>query len=136
MLKVTISSFAYKNGLPTDDSGNGGGYVFDCRALANPYRDGKYRYFSGNMPEIEAFFLEHPSINSFITNVCALIDVSVENYLERKFTDLQINFGCTGGQHRSVYLAEQICKYLSDKYGNSLILQITHREQKNWLLQR
>ena len=134
MLKVTISSFAYKNGLPTDDSGNGGGYIFDCRALANPYRDEKYRYFSGNMPELEPFFLQHPTVNSFINNVSAIIDISVENYLEREFTDLQINFGCTGGQHRSVYLAKQIYKYLFDKYDTKLVLELTHREQKNWLL--
>lgn len=132
MLNVTITSFSYKKGMPLDKTGNGGGYVFDCRGLPNPYKSKEYRHFSGNMPEIEEFFSAHPIIEEFARRIFATVEISIDNYIERDFDSLQISFGCTGGQHRSVYLAEQTEKYLAKKYEGKLIAQVIHREEKSW----
>ncbi len=134
MLKVTINSFAYKNGLPTDESGNGGGFIFDCRGLPNPYKNEKFRYFSGNMSEIEDFFSGNPVVNNFLNHIIAVTDICILNYIERDFDNLQISFGCTGGQHRSVYLAEKLNKAIKQKYHAKVVTQLTHREESQWIL--
>lgn len=133
MLKVTIISFAYKHGLPEDRSGNGGGYVFDCRGLPNPYKSDRYRYFSGNMPEIHPFFNSEPMMSDYIRKVENLLGISIENYLHRNFENLHIAFGCTGGQHRSVYCGEQIAEILAVKYRDKIDIDITHRERQSWI---
>lgn len=125
-LTITIYSFAYKNGLPVDDSGNGGGYVFDCRAIRNPGRYEEYKALTGVDRPVVNFLEADGEIAGFMKNVYALADKHVSRYLERKFTHLMFCFGCTGGRHRSVYAAQHLAVYLSGKYPLELILQ--HRE--------
>lgn len=133
MLKITIYSFSYKKGIPLDESGNGGGFVFDCRGMDNPYKYNEFRLFSGLDDEIELFFKNKMDMKSFIDLTKKLIDIPTKNYIERDFSNLMISFGCTGGQHRSVYAAKKIGQYLKEKYLN-IEIDIIHRERKNWIL--
>jgi RNase adaptor protein for sRNA GlmZ degradation len=128
-LIININSFSYKRGIPVDESLNGGGYVFDCRLLPNPGRFEQYKHLTGKDDEVIDFFNNAPELNTFFKNVFELIDNHVETYSARGFTHLMINFGCTGGQHRSVYSAEQMAKHLKSKYPQ-LIVNIRHREQE------
>lgn len=127
-LTVTVGSFSYKKGLPEDHHGNGGGYLFDCRALPNPGRYAEYRSFTGKDPSVIAFLQAEPAVDAFLEHAFALVDASVEKYIERRFTSLTVYFGCTGGQHRSVYCAEQLAKHLRQQYP-TVQLQLHHREQ-------
>lgn len=123
-LKVTVSSFSYKHGIPTDNSGNGGGFVFDCRALPNPGRYEKYKNLTGRDQEVIDFFAEvNDKMQAFLNPIRQLAAISIEKYMERGFTSLVLNFGCTGGQHRSVYCAEQIAKWIRDTYNVELVLK-------------
>ncbi len=114
-LTVRIQSFSYKDGLPTDEKGHGGGYVLDCRALPNPGRFTQYAALTGQDDAVIAFLRNEPAVGDFLGHVFALIDQTVENYQTRNFTDLIVAFGCTGGQHRSVYCAEQLAAHLREK---------------------
>ena len=127
-LTVTVQSFSYKKGLPEDNSGNGGGFIFDCRALPNPGREKKYATFTGKDDCVKEYLEQYQEVETFVGHVCALVDMSVDNYLERKFTHLTVNFGCTGGQHRSVYFAERTAKHLQEKYPQ-IVVDLRHREQ-------
>lgn len=124
--RLTIYSFSYKKGLPSDDTGNGGGFVFDCRAIENPGRYAEYKTLTGKDEEVINFFKNNSSIDVFIKDVLAIVEPSVETYIKRGFTSLMINFGCTGGQHRSVYCAENVYKYFKDKYN--IDIKLIHRE--------
>ncbi len=124
-LKVTISSFSYKKGFPADISGNGGGFVFDCRCLSNPGRYSEYKKVTGKDQAVIDFFSKQTDIHEFLDKVYSIVDMAVENYIERKFGNLMINFGCTGGQHRSVFCAENLNNYLKKKYGVETILRHT-----------
>ena len=126
-LKVRVFSFSYKKGIPADTSGNGGGYVFDCRATHNPGRYEPYKKLTGlDQPVID--FLENDGeIITFLDNIYKLADAHVERYMERGFTSLMFSFGCTGGQHRSVYSAQHLAEHINEKYG--IEVSITHREQ-------
>ncbi|MDD2411632.1 MAG: RNase adapter RapZ [Bacteroidales bacterium] len=128
ILTVQINSFSFKKGLPTDDSGNGGGFIFDCRSLPNPGRLPEYKTLTGMDFEVIEYLEKHPIIETFKQHVFSMVDISVQNYLERGFTNLQINFGCTGGQHRSVYFAEELSKHIKQTYNAKIILH--HREQQ------
>jgi UPF0042 nucleotide-binding protein len=130
-LHITIQSFSYRKGYPEDPTGNGGGFVFDCRGILNPYRFGDLRYLTGKDKEIAVFFAQETQMPEFLKSVENSISISVDNYLNRNFSDLQINFGCTGGQHRSVYAAEQIAEYIRKKYPQTVIT-LNHTNQKNW----
>lgn len=127
-LTVTVGSFSYKKGLPTDSSGNGGGFIFDCRALPNPGRYPEYRNVTGKDPSVIAFLQKEDSVTQFLEHAYALVSQSVKKYTERKFSHLQVSFGCTGGQHRSVYCAEFIAQRLRENFDCHVVLH--HREQE------
>lgn len=126
-LTVRVMSFAYKKGIPDDTSGNGGGYVFDCRAVNNPGKYERYKPFIGlDAPVIE--FLERDGeIITFLEHVYGLVDASVQRYIDRGFTNLMVAFGCTGGQHRSVYAAQHLAERLNKKFN--VKVELVHREQ-------
>lgn len=126
-LVVKVNSFAYKNGIPADDSGNGGGHVFDCRAIHNPGRFDKYKPLTGRDHEVARFLEDETEMPAFLTSVFAIVDASVEKYLARGFTSLMVSFGCTGGRHRSVYAAERLARHIHDKYN--VEVRLNHREQ-------
>lgn len=128
-LTVRIQSFSFKNGLPHDDAGHGGGFVFDCRALPNPGRLEKFRAQTGNDPEVIAFLENEVEVHGFMTHVRDLADQVVENYRRRNFTDLSIAFGCTGGQHRSIYCANKLAQHLREKY--QVNVEVLHRDLQN-----
>lgn len=125
-LNVKIFSFAYKKGIPVDTSGNGGGYVFDCRSVNNPGKYEYYRQFTGMDKEVIKFLEDDGEILTFLDSVYALVDAHVKRFIERKFTNLQVCFGCTGGQHRSVYSAEHLAAHLARKFD--VRISVTHRE--------
>ena len=125
-LTVRVSSFSYLNGgLPTDESGHGGGWVFDCRFLPNPGREERFAALTGRDAEVAAFLEAEPAVGAFLERVNALIDHAVSNYRERNFTDLSVAFGCTGGRHRSVYCAEQLAEHLRSR---GVAAEVQHRE--------
>lgn len=126
-LCVRIFSFSYKKGIPTDESGNGGGYVFDCRSTHNPGRYAPYKALTGLDQAVIDFLEEDGEILEFLTHVYALAEVHVQRYIDRGFTDLMFAFGCTGGQHRSVYSAQHLAEHLHQKFG--IEVKLLHREQ-------
>ena len=126
-LKVKVFSFAYKKGIPNDPSGNGGGYVFDCRAINNPGKYERYKPFTGLDQPVIKYLEDDGEILKFLDHVYPLVDSSVSRYIERGFTSLMISFGCTGGQHRSVYCAQHLAEHISKKYG--VQVDLVHREQ-------
>ncbi len=128
-LTIRISSFSYKKGIPKDPSGNGGGFVFDCRAIHNPGRYPEYKHLTGKDHQVQEFLEEKSTIADFLTAVFSLVSHSVEVYSSRGFSHLSVNFGCTGGQHRSVYSAEKLAEYLKNNYPVTVVLQ--HIEQDN-----
>ena len=131
MLTVTVLSFSYKKGLPADESGNGGGFVFDCRAIHNPGRYEPYKALDGRDGPVKAFLEEDGEILAFLDHCFALVDASAERYIKRGFTDLQVAFGCTGGQHRSVYSAEAMARHLREKFSpEELAVNLFHRERR------
>lgn len=125
-LSVHIYSFAYKKGIPADTTGNGGGYVFDCRSVNNPGKYEYYRQFNGTDPEVIKFLEDDGEVFTFLDSVYKLVDAHAKRFIERKFTNLQVCFGCTGGQHRSVYCAEHMARHLKDKFD--IKVTVTHRE--------
>lgn len=130
-LVITINSFSYKKGLPTDSSENGGGFIFDMRGILNPGRFDEYKKLSGQDKPVQDFLEQRTKMNTFLNSVWDLIDITVENYLSRDFESLQINFGCTGGQHRSVFAAEQTARHLKNKYKVNVVL--AHTNKNNWV---
>lgn len=128
-LNVTVTSFSFKKGIPEDPSGNGGGYVFDCRSIHNPGRYKQYKQLTGMDKEVIDFLEEDGEILSFLDHVYGVVDPHVETYASRGFTSLMVNFGCTGGQHRSVYCAEHLARHLVSRYPD-IRVRLMHREQK------
>ena len=127
-LTVRITSFSYKKGIPGDPSGNGGGYVFDCRAIHNPGKYEAYKQLTGRDDAVIRFLEKDGEILTFLEHVYALTDAHIQRYLERGFTHLDIHFGCTGGQHRSVYAAEHVAKHVHERFNVRVLL--IHREQQ------
>ena len=126
-LSVTITSFSYKREFPIDLADNGGGFVFDCRGLNNPGRHLEYKLLSGRHPDVIRFLINNSNVDEFMDNVYKLVDSTIEKYLELGFKNLMVNFGCTGGQHRSVYCADKLYEYLKNKYDINVFL--SHIEQ-------
>lgn len=126
-LVVRVFSFSYKKGIPDDESGNGGGYVFDCRSTHNPGRYEPYKKLTGLDEPVIRFLEDDGEILDFLKPVYQLADHHVERYMQRGFTSLMFSFGCTGGQHRSVYSAQHLAEHIHEKYG--VEVRITHREQ-------
>ena len=126
-LVVRIFSFSYKKGIPVDISGNGGGYVFDCRSTHNPGRYAPYKRLTGLDREVKQFLEDDGEILRFLNHVYPIAEAHVQRYVERGFTDLMFSFGCTGGQHRSVYSAQHLAEHLHRKFGVEIRLE--HREQ-------
>jgi hypothetical protein len=125
-LVVRIFSFSFHRGLPKDETGNGGGFVFDGRSLPNPGREERFKTQSGKDAPVIEYLNQQESVHQFLASVMSLVDASVSNYQQRGFKNLMLSFGCTGGQHRSVYLAEQVAKRLRGRPGVELV--VTHRE--------
>lgn len=126
-LTVKVMSFSYRKGIPEDTSGNGGGYVFDCRYVHNPGRYDEYKPLTGLDKPVIDFLENDGEITEFLSHVYALADAHVKRYLERGFTSLMICFGCTGGQHRSVYSAQHTAEHIHNKFG--VRVELVHREQ-------
>lgn len=126
-LTVRVFSFAYKKGIPNDVTGNGGGYVFDCRAINNPGKYERYKPFTGLDANVIRFLEEDGEVTTFLEHCHALTDATIERYIERGFTNLMISYGCTGGQHRSVYCAQHTAEHIAKKFN--VKVELIHREQ-------
>jgi aminoglycoside/choline kinase family phosphotransferase len=131
-LTLKIRSFSYKVALPEDQSDNGGGFLFDCRAVHNPGRYAEYKSLTGRDESVKAFLEALPETHQFFANATALVEASVKRYLERGFSDLLVGFGCTGGQHRSVYFADRLAKELASRYPVKIDLVHIEQEKKHW----
>ncbi len=133
-LTVQINSFSYKAGIPKPSGPHGGGFVFDCRGILNPGRYAAYKFLTGNDDMVQQFLERESKMPDFMNYVFALVSINVEDYIARGFEQLSVSFGCTGGQHRSVYAANQLAKYLKTRYNvNSTV---THCNEERWVLQK
>lgn len=131
-LEIQVCSFSYKGGIPKSNSPHGGGYVFDCRGLLNPGRYAAFKHLTGHDELVRQFLERETRMPDFMNHVYALVSINVEDYLARGFEQLSVSFGCTGGQHRSVYAAEQLAKYLRSRYNVNAT--VTHLNEKKWVL--
>ena len=129
MLNIDIHSFSYKKGgIPKDQSDNGGGFAFDCRGILNPGRIEEYKALTGKDSSVQEFLETKTEMPDFLELAKKIVSININNYLERNFENLQINFGCTGGQHRSVYAAEKMADFIRQKYPEAAV-HIHHDEQ-------
>ena len=125
-LTVRIMSFSFHRGMPKDESGHGGGFVFDGRSLPNPGREERFKALTGKDAPVIDYLTQQENVHQFLASVMSLVDASVREYQRRGFKSLMVSFGCTGGQHRSVYLAEQLAKRLRGRNGVDVVVR--HRE--------
>lgn len=131
-LKVSVNSFSYiRSGIPDDPTQNGGGFVFDCRALPNPGRIRELRDYSGLQTPVINYLENKPELNEFLENIYGIIDQSISNYIERGFEHLQVSFGCTGGKHRSVFCAEKLADHLKN-IDTKIDIQLKHLMSDDW----
>jgi aminoglycoside/choline kinase family phosphotransferase len=131
-LEITVNSFSYKNGIPKDKSTHGGGFVFDCRGILNPGRYAAYKHLTGHDAPVQEFLKQETRMPEFLEHVFGLVSINVEDYLTRGFDHLSVSFGCTGGQHRSVFAAEQLGAYISNRYN--IPVTVSHLNEKKWML--
>jgi len=132
-LNILVQSFSYKKGIPHDTSGNGGGFVFDCRGVLNPGRFEEYKKLTGRDKPVIEFLESKTKIHEFLDAAKAIVSISIDDYLARGFEHLMISFGCTGGQHRSVYSADSMTKFIKEKYDIDAIVHHIIQEEKNWI---
>ena len=128
-LIVLVQSFSFHQGIPADETGHGGGFVFDGRSLPNPGREERFKALSGKDAAVVSYLVQQESVHQFFSNVVSLVDSAVSNYQTRGFKNLTVSFGCTGGQHRSVYLAEQLAAHLAGRSGVEVVLRHRVLEQ-------
>jgi len=120
---VRIFSFSFHQGLPQDDSGNGGGFIFDGRSLPNPGREDRFKALTGRDAPVVEYLSQQESVHQFLASASQLVDASIASYQQRGFKHLLVGFGCTGGQHRSVYLAEQMAQRLRARNGLEVVVR-------------
>jgi aminoglycoside/choline kinase family phosphotransferase len=130
-LTVRIFSFSFRRGIPKDESGHGGGFVFDARSVPNPGREEKFKALTGKDTPVIEYLSQQESAHKFLGSVTSLVDASVKTYQNRGFTSLTVSFGCTGGQHRSVYFAEQLAKHLKGRNGVEVVVRHLELENRN-----
>jgi RNase adaptor protein for sRNA GlmZ degradation len=126
VLRVTIKSFSYKRGIPYDNSGNGGGHVFDCRFINNPGRIDKYKDLCGKDKEVIQFIENQNETEEFFNSIKLIVSKHISVYNQRNFSHLAVNFGCTGGRHRSVFFAEKTAEYLKNRFN--IHVELIHTE--------
>ncbi len=131
-LLVKINSFSYRGDIPKDNSGNGGGFVFDCRGIVNPGRVESMKTQTGRDKEVKDFLEQQSKMPEFLNSVFDIVDITVEEYIKRDFESLVVSFGCTGGQHRSVYAADALARHLKNKFKVRIELKHMVQEKKNW----
>jgi len=131
-LVVKINSFSYRNGIPEDETDNGGGFVFDCRGLLNPGRIEEFKTMHGRDKKVMDYIEQQTRMNEFLNSVFDIVDISVEDYIRRGFKSLMVSFGCTGGQHRSVYAADALARHLRNKFKVKIELKHCVQDEKNW----
>jgi len=132
-LVVRIFSFSFHHELPKDETGNGGGFIFDGRGLPNPGREERFKALTGKDAPVIDYLNQQESVHQFLASVFTLIDATVENYQQRGFKNLMVGFGCTGGQHRSVFLAEQLAKHLRGRNGVEVVVRHVELESRGLL---
>jgi aminoglycoside/choline kinase family phosphotransferase len=132
-LVVKICSFSFRNQIPQDDSGNGGGFIFDCRGILNPGRVEGMKTQHGRDKEVKEFLEQQTKMPQFLNSVFDIVDLTVEEYIKRGFENLQVGFGCTGGQHRSVYAADALARHLKNKFKVKIELRHMVQDEKNWI---
>ena len=132
-LVVKICSFSYRNSLPADPTGNGGGFVFDCRGLSNPGRLESMKTKHGRDKEVKDYLEQQTKMSEFLNSVFDIVDISVEEYIKRGFESLMVSFGCTGGQHRSVYAADALARHLKNKFKVKIELCHLVQDEKKWM---
>jgi len=131
-LVVKIHSFSFRNQIPQDESGHGGGFIFDCRGILNPGRIESMKTQTGRDKEVKDFLEQQTKMPEFLNSVMDIVDITVEEYIKRDFESLVISFGCTGGQHRSVYAADALARHLKNKFKVKIELKHIEQEFKNW----
>jgi RNase adapter protein RapZ len=131
-LTVKICSFSYRQGMPQDDSGNGGGFVFDCRGLLNPGRIDEFKTMHGRDKSVIDYLEQQTKISEFLNSVFDIVDITVEEYIKRGFESLMVSFGCTGGQHRSVYAADALARHLRNKFKVKIDLKHCVQDERKW----
>lgn len=132
-LVIKICSFSYKKGIPVDDSGNGGGFVFDCRGILNPGRIQEYKTQTGRDKGVKDYLEQQTKMAEFLNSIFDIVDISVEDYIKRGFESLSVSFGCTGGQHRSVYAADALARHLRNKFKVKIELKHLVQDEKKWI---
>ena len=132
-LVVRINSFSYRNQIPEDTSGNGGGFVFDCRGILNPGRIESMKTQTGRDKDVKDFLEQQTQMPEFLNSVFDIVDITVEDYIKRGFENLIVSFGCTGGQHRSVYAADALARHLRNKFKVKIELKHLVQDEKNWV---
>jgi hypothetical protein len=130
-LTVRVFSFSYRRGIPKDETGHGGGFVFDARSVPNPGREERFKALTGKDAPVIEYLNQQESAHQFLGSVMSLVDASVKTYQNRGFTSLTVSFGCTGGQHRSVYFAEQLAKRLDGRSGVEVVVRHLEMENQN-----